>query len=89
METTSHDDMHAGELETSVLLYLAPDLVGAGNETGDWDAADRPLLLSNGMTAYTKTGVIGRPSLGSASKGQLLMGALVELFREHVRRLDA
>jgi creatinine amidohydrolase len=89
METTSHADMHAGELETSVLLHVAPETIRPGNETADWDAADRPLLLSHGMAAYTKTGVIGRPSLGTAGKGQLLLRALTELFQAHVTRLAA
>jgi creatinine amidohydrolase len=81
METSSHDDMHAGELETSVLLNVAPETVRPGNEAADWDAADRPLLLSHGMAAYTKTGVIGRPSLGTSDKGRLLLRALAEFFR--------
>jgi creatinine amidohydrolase len=84
METTSHDDMHAGELETSVLLFVAPETVLPGNETADWDATDRPLLLSHGMSAYTKTGVVGRPSLGAANKGRLLLEQLAELFGAHM-----
>jgi creatinine amidohydrolase len=89
METTSSDDMHAGELETSVLLRVAPDTVRPGNEAADWDAPDRPLLLSHGMSAYTKTGVVGRPSLGTAEKGRLLMRVFIELFRAHVARIGA
>lgn len=33
METNSRDDMHAGELETSLLLHVARHLVHPGNET--------------------------------------------------------
>jgi creatinine amidohydrolase len=89
METTSSDDMHAGELETSILLHLAPETIRPGDESADWDASDRPLLLSHGMTAYTKSGVIGRPSLGTADKGRLLLEALTELFRAHMARMDS
>src|SRR5262249_38749025 len=89
MATTVHDDMHAGELETSVLLHVAPETIRPGNETGDWDAPERPLLLTHGMIAYTKTGVIGSPSLGTADKGRLLLRTLAELFRDHMARIMA
>jgi len=40
MHTGSHEDMHAGELETSLLLHVAPHLVRPGNHTADWTADD-------------------------------------------------
>jgi creatinine amidohydrolase len=70
LETAGHDDMHAGELEVSLLLRVAPELVGAGYRDADWLASDRPHLLTLGMDGYTKSGVIGRPSLGTAEKGE-------------------
>src|SRR4051812_46988258 len=45
MVTGGHADMHAGELETSILLHAAPELVQPGNETADSTADDRPHLL--------------------------------------------
>jgi creatinine amidohydrolase len=81
METSSHEDMHAGELETSVLLATFPDLVGPGSETADWTADARPYLLTLGMAEYTKSGVIGRPSLGTAEKGTALLNSLTQSFR--------
>ncbi len=80
METNGHEDMHAGELETSILLATYPDLVRRGNETADWQASDRPHLLTLGMAGYTKSGVIGRPSLGTAAKGEEALASLVQLF---------
>ena len=62
MDTDAHEDMHAGELEVSILLATHPDVIRPGNETADWTADDRPHLLTLGMGAYTKSGVIGRPS---------------------------
>ena len=53
--------MHAGELETSVLLHIVPDQVRADHQKADYLASSRPLLLSLGMQAYTSTGVIGSP----------------------------
>jgi Creatinine amidohydrolase len=76
LETNGHEDMHTGELETSILLAYAPELVRAGNEAADW-TAERPHLLTLGMAGYTKSGVIGRPSLGTADKGLSVMESLV------------
>lgn len=87
METDHSSDMHAGELETSILLRVAPELVRPGNETADWTADHRPQLLSLGMQAYTKTGVIGRPSLGTAEKGHGCLVSLAESFGSSYRLL--
>lgn len=83
VETPSHSDMHAGEVETSILLHTRPELVGAGYETADFLADDRRHLLTLGMRGYTESGVIGRPSLGSAGKGKELLAGLVESFAEY------
>jgi creatinine amidohydrolase len=82
METDVHEDMHAGEAETSILLHVSPDVVRAGYEAADWLADDRPHLLSLGMSAYTKSGVIGRPSLGSAAKGAAALASLAGSFKD-------
>jgi len=87
VETTTHEDMHAGEIETSILLYAQPELVRDGYETADWLADDRRHLLIEGMTAYTTSGVIGRPSLGSAEKGKAVLASLVHSFADVLRAL--
>ncbi|WP_079166012.1 creatininase family protein [Streptomyces sp. NRRL S-31] len=73
-------DMHAGEIETSILLHAHPEFVRPGYETADFTADDRRRLLTVGMSAYTESGVIGRPSLGSAEKGKKLLSSLAESF---------
>jgi creatinine amidohydrolase len=78
--TSSHEDMHAGELETSILLHVNPELVRDGYQTADWIADDRRHLLTTGMGEYTQSGVIGRPSLASAEKGKALLASLIESF---------
>ncbi|WP_330477085.1 creatininase family protein [Streptomyces platensis] len=83
VETPSHTDMHAGEVETSILLYAHPELVKEGYESADCVADDRKQLLTLGMSAYTESGVIGRPSLASARKGQELLAGLTEAFGEY------
>ena len=75
--TDNHRDMHAGEAETSILLAVAPDQVRPGWQEWDHEVDDRSLLTLVGMEGFTDTGVIGRPSLASAEKGQSLLEALV------------
>lgn len=73
-------DMHAGEIETSILLHAHPEFLRPGYETSDFVADDRRHLLTLGMSGYTDSGVIGRPSLGSAEKGEELLASLVDSF---------
>lgn len=76
---------HAGELETSLLLYLAPERVRTDR------IRDRPL---EGMSEYRRyvrgkqptpppgsEGVVGRPSLGSAEKGRRMYLRYLSLCR--------
>ena len=80
LTTSNHEDMHAGELETSILLHTHPELVRDGYQQADWLADDRRHLLTTGMGDYTQNGVIGRPSLAAAEKGKAVLTSLVESF---------
>ncbi|MFF6942407.1 creatininase family protein [Streptomyces lavendulae] len=87
LSSNAHDDMHAGEIETSILLHSEPDLVRPGYEAADHDASDRPFLLTLGMKAYTKSGVIGFPSQATAEKGAAVLRSLTESFADHLAAL--
>ena len=78
MTSTSHDDMHAGELETSILLACYPDYLRPGWHASDHTRSDRRYLTTLGMEAYTDTGVIGQPSLATADKGRALLDHLAK-----------
>ncbi|MFI1567468.1 creatininase family protein [Streptomyces sp. NPDC020490] len=78
--TSPLTDMHAGEIETSILLHAHPEMVRPGYGSADFVADDRRHLLTLGMSGYTDSGVIGRPSLGSAEKGRELLASLVDSF---------
>ncbi|MBN0971283.1 creatininase family protein [Gordonia hongkongensis] len=69
MITNSHDDMHAGELETSILLATTPQYLRDGWQNDDHEVSDRRHLATLGMHAYSNSGVIGRPSAATADKG--------------------
>ncbi|MET8561797.1 creatininase family protein [Streptomyces flaveolus] len=82
-------DMHAGEIETSILLHAHPEFVRPGHESADFVADDRRHLLTVGMSAYSESGVIGRPSLGSAEKGKELLASLTESFDPYLTLLTS
>ncbi len=80
MVTSDHEDMHAGELETSIVLHACPELVRDGWQQADWTADDRRDLLTTGIRAYTPSGVIGKPSEASAEKGKAVLDSLTGGF---------
>jgi creatinine amidohydrolase len=88
LASDSHEDMHAGELEVSILLAAFPDAVREGWEQGDHTADDRRHLSILGMSAFTKTGVIGRPSLGTPEKGRAVLDHLVGAAKDVLKILD-
>jgi creatinine amidohydrolase len=83
--TSNHEDMHGGELETSILLHAAPDQVRDGAD--DWVAPERTHLHEIGVGEYSRSGIIGRPSLASADKGRLVLDELVRLAKAHLNHL--
>lgn len=88
LQTSLDSDMHAGELETSILLHAHPQLVRPGYESGDRTADERRHMLTVGLGAYTDSGVVGRPSLATASKGKALLESLVASFDEYLSVLE-
>lgn len=89
LDSSPSEDMHAGELEVSVLLHTHPDLVRPAYRQADHAAHPRPHLLTQGIAAYSETGVIGYPSKASAVKGSALLDSLTASFAEHLALLRA
>jgi creatinine amidohydrolase len=75
--SSSHEDMHGGEAETSLVLHLLPQAVELAR-AADAQAENRELLETYGMTRYSASGVIGFPTRATQEKGRLLLVALVE-----------
>lgn len=88
MVTTGHDDMHGGELETSVLLYAHPELVRNSYTTADHEASNRPHLLTTGVSAYSTSGIIGRPSAATTVKGKAALDSLVASFADYLKIVE-
>lgn len=75
--------MHAGEGETSILLFLGENV--RKEEAVDVPSTPRTLLQVKGMRAYTKTGNIGYPTRASEEKGKILLDSLVEHITPSVK----
>jgi creatinine amidohydrolase len=88
VETGPDVDMHAGELETSLLLHAHPELVPPDYAAHDERADERNHFLTFGLGAYTESGVVGMPSLATAAKGAAALENLVESAAEALSALD-
>src|SRR4051794_17779076 len=64
-------DAHAGRIETSLMLALAPGLVGETREPGNVEPlrALMPRLREGGVRAVSPNGILGDPTGASAEEG--------------------
>jgi creatinine amidohydrolase len=70
---------HAEEIETSILLSLAPDLVHTDRYVAEYpdfpgDFGTRPMQLH----PFSKSGVFGDPATASAAKGETILAATLD-----------
>jgi creatinine amidohydrolase len=87
---------HAGELEASMILALAPDLVlmdrAAPGFIGDL-AEHRDRLMREGIQAIAPSGVLGDPTLATRGRGEAYLDALSDavfaFFRNEIDRRAA
>jgi creatinine amidohydrolase len=86
--TSTSEDMHAGELETSLLLHAHPEVIRQEQQPPDHMATTRTHLLVTGMRAYTDSGIIGRPSLATPEKGEAVLASLTASFADHLWLLE-
>jgi creatinine amidohydrolase len=78
-------DIHAGEIETSLMLYLFPDLVK--DERTDYvPACGREFLDYVSMDQISPAGIWGNPGKGSAEKGALAFAAQVDRIEGFARK---
>jgi len=84
-ETFPADDLHAGDLETSVLLYLMPELVRGPAQ--DFVPTYPPAYLEfTSFASICPAGVWGWPSRASAEKGRLAVEAAVNASVDYINR---
>jgi len=81
---------HAGESETSMVLALREDLVDMKHAEkgflGNLDDKLMAQMLSHGITAVSKNGVLGDSRKGEADKGEEYLELLAEKIADFVRK---
>jgi len=81
------DNLHAGEMETSMMLYLSAERVRSDKPADfvpKWSRAD---LTHLGMKGISPTGVWGYPSRANAEKGEKWFAESIEYSVERIRIL--
>ena len=82
----SENDSHAGELETSLMLHLNPELV-KGRGKKERPKFKRPFIASNKLK-YWPGAVNGDPKLATALKGERFFNVMVEKTAGLVRDIE-
>jgi creatinine amidohydrolase len=80
---------HADEIETSMMLYIAPETVNMDLAVKDYTpSTGGPLTRQRGgKGTYSPTGTWGDPTLATREKGRILVEALVAGILEDIERL--
>ncbi len=91
---------HSGELETSVLLYLRPDLVRMERAEKDisfqpsefffWDLqTPSPIFFQEWFSRYSRTGTVGDPTKATPEKGKRFVDAVADRLTALIREFRA
>lgn len=76
-------EVHAGAVETSILMHLAPTLVGSLPQ--DYTSMSSPAWITFfNFLMIAPGGVWGKPSEASSEKGRLVLDALVKATSEYI-----
>lgn len=75
--STQREGTHADETETSVMLYIAPDVVKTSKAVKDYRRLRDQWPHVNGTGVEAATGVYGDPTLATRAKGAAIVEAMV------------
>lgn len=83
---------HADEIETSMMLYIKPDVVHMENAKKDFENKPGKLspFLNNDdpRAAYSPTGAWGDPTLATPEKGKIIVERLVEYLYQDIKKAE-
>ena len=83
---------HADEIETSMLLHIAPSSVDMRLAARDLGPASTPMRLTRRQGTpgtYSPTGIWGDATLATASKGKIVVDGVVEKMLQDIEALRA
>jgi creatinine amidohydrolase len=82
----TENDSHAGELETSMMLYLAKDLV-KGRAKEEYPQIPKPFIQKD-YTRYWKGGVWGNPQKATIEKGEQALKIIVQAITDIIKDIE-
>jgi creatinine amidohydrolase len=82
----TENDSHAGELETSMMLYLAKDLV-KGRAKEEYPQIPKPFIQKD-YTRYWKGGVWGNPQKATVEKGEQALKIIVQAITDIIKDIE-
>jgi len=85
IEDTS--DYHAGEIETSMMLAIKPELVRKDKAVSEHPAVPEHLIVRD-PRRYMRSGVMGDATKASREKGERIMETAVEKIISLVKQMD-
>jgi creatinine amidohydrolase len=80
------NDSHAGELETSIMLYLSPGLV-KGRSPEEYPKIPKPFTVKN-KVSYWRGGVWGNPNKATAEKGKKAVKVITDKIVEILDKIE-
>jgi creatinine amidohydrolase len=80
-------DIHAGEVETSMMLYIRPELV-KGRAPKEYPTFPKPILVRD-KRKYWPGGVWGDPSKASRDKGEKMIHLAVDKVIDLIKKLES
>lgn len=80
-------DSHAGEMETSLMLHLAPRLV-KGRSAEEYPSFPRPLIVRNKLK-YWPGAVWGNPNKATVEKGARVFHIMVDALARLVEQIES
>ncbi len=80
---------HADEIETSLMLHIAPGVVDIARAVDDGADGDGPLTRTGGAGIRSPSGVYGQATLANAAKGEIIARTLLEHVLEQIAVLSS
>lgn len=80
---------HADEIETAMILYMAPEEVNMSKAVKDYHPSGKGGLTRDpkGVATYSPTGIWGDPTLATRAKGEKVVEALVQALLDEIEAL--
>jgi creatinine amidohydrolase len=85
----TNTELHSGEVETSQMLYLAPETVHMDRAVDFVPDVPRNYLNYGSMFRATPTGVWGEPSYGTAEKGERIFAHCADQAVQQINHIFA